>query len=159
MSEPAPAVALNEVAKTYRQASAGLEVLKSISLSVMPGEIVAIVGPSGAGKSTLLHIAGLLDRPTAGSVFFGGEDCTTMGDDRRTATRRPSGNTTSSVPFSGTSSTNATNVSRVRIFGGATEAGDKSTPQIGVYVLAFEVLSILLLVAAIGAVILTKKNV
>ena len=88
MSDAAPAVTLQEVAKTYRQASAGLEVLKSVSLSVMPGEIVAVVGPSGAGKSTLLHIAGLLDRPSAGSVFFGGEDCTAIGDDRRTAIRR-----------------------------------------------------------------------
>ena len=88
MSDAAPAVTLQEVAKTYRQASAGLEVLKSVSLSVMPGEIVAVVGPSGAGKSTLLHIAGLLDRPSAGSVFFGGEDCTAIGDDKRTAIRR-----------------------------------------------------------------------
>ncbi|MDE0174858.1 MAG: ABC transporter ATP-binding protein [Defluviicoccus sp.] len=88
MSDAAPAVALREVAKTYRQASAGLDVLKSVSLSVMPGEIVAVVGPSGAGKSTLLHIAGLLDKPSAGSVFFGGEDCTAVGDDRRTAIRR-----------------------------------------------------------------------
>ena len=88
MSDTVPAVTLQEVAKTYRQASAGLEVLKSVSLSVMPGEIVAVVGPSGAGKSTLLHIAGLLDRPSAGSVFFGGEDCTAIGDDRRTAIRR-----------------------------------------------------------------------
>ncbi len=83
-----PAVALDEVAKTYRQAGGGLDVLKSASLSIMPGEIVAIVGPSGAGKSTLLHIAGLLDRPTGGSVRFGGEDCTALGDDRRTAIRR-----------------------------------------------------------------------
>ena len=83
-----PAVALDEVAKTYRQAGGGLDVLKSASLSIMPGEIVAIVGPSGAGKSTLLHIAGLLDRPTGGSVRFGGEDCTALGDDRRTALRR-----------------------------------------------------------------------
>ena len=88
MSDPTPAVALHEVARTYRQAGAGLDVLKSVSLSVMPGEIVAVVGPSGAGKSTLLHIAGLLDRPTAGSVFFAGADCTAIGDDRRTAMRR-----------------------------------------------------------------------
>lgn len=88
MSDAAPAVTLQEVARTYRQASAGLDVLKSVSLSVMPGEIVAVVGPSGAGKSTLLHIAGLLDKPSAGSVFFGGEDCTAIGDDRRTAIRR-----------------------------------------------------------------------
>ena len=88
MSEATPAVSLRDVSRTYRQAGVGLEVLKSASLSVMPGEIVAVIGPSGAGKSTLLHIAGLLDRPTAGSVFFKGEDCTSVGDDKRTAIRR-----------------------------------------------------------------------
>ncbi len=88
MSEAPPAVALRGVARTYRQAGAGLDVLKSVSLAIMPGEIVAVVGPSGAGKSTLLHIAGLLDRPTAGAVLFAGEDCTAASDDRRTVIRR-----------------------------------------------------------------------
>ena len=88
MGDAPAAVALDRVAKTYRQAGGGLDVLRSVSLSIMPGEIVAVVGPSGAGKSTLLHIAGLLDRPTGGTVRFGGEDCTALGDDRRTAIRR-----------------------------------------------------------------------
>ena len=42
-----------------------------MSLNLQPGQKVALVGPSGAGKSTLLHILGTLDRPTAGSVFYG----------------------------------------------------------------------------------------
>ena len=51
-----------------------LEVLSGASVSVMRGELVAIVGESGTGKSTLLHILGALDRPDAGQVLYRGED-------------------------------------------------------------------------------------
>ncbi len=87
MSEPA-ALELIEVERTFRQAGSSLPVLRGASVSLQPGELVALVGPSGAGKSSLLHIAGLLERPNAGQVLVGGRDAGKMGDDARTALRR-----------------------------------------------------------------------
>ena len=62
--------------------------LRGVSFTVEPGQIVALIGPSGAGKSTLLHIAGLLERPTAGDVRIVGKSCDGLNDDRRTEIRR-----------------------------------------------------------------------
>jgi len=46
--------------------------LRSVSLAIGEGELVAVVGPSGSGKSTLLAVAGTLERPTSGSVRIAG---------------------------------------------------------------------------------------
>ena len=84
-----PALELRGIEKHYNRGTpAEVQVLRGTSLTVRPGEIVAMVAPSGAGKSTLLHIAGLLDTADAGRVFLGGEDMTDLGDRRRTAARR-----------------------------------------------------------------------
>ena len=53
-----------------------LEVLKGIDVSIRRGEVVSIIGPSGGGKSTFLRCLNLLEEPTAGKVFFDGEDIT-----------------------------------------------------------------------------------
>jgi lipoprotein-releasing system ATP-binding protein len=82
------ALELRGVRRVFKQAGAELVVLNGIDLALRPGEVVALVGPSGAGKSTLLHIAGLLERPDAGAVLIGGQDCGRLGDERRTLLRR-----------------------------------------------------------------------
>ena len=53
-----------------------LEVLKGISTTIRRGEVVSIIGPSGGGKSTFLRCLNLLEEPTAGKVFFKGQDIT-----------------------------------------------------------------------------------
>jgi len=55
-----------------RKAFGGNQVLNDISLSVSPGEVVAIIGPSGGGKSTLLRCMTLLERLDGGGLWYGG---------------------------------------------------------------------------------------
>jgi lipoprotein-releasing system ATP-binding protein len=62
------------VRKTFRMGDSTVEVLKSVDLSLKPGEFVAIEGRSGSGKSTLLHILAGLDAPDAGAVELDGVD-------------------------------------------------------------------------------------
>ena len=57
--------------KVYGSGASEVTVLAGVNLSVIEGEMVAIVGPSGAGKSTLLHLLAALDTPTSGTVYFG----------------------------------------------------------------------------------------
>jgi lipoprotein-releasing system ATP-binding protein len=82
------ALRLEGVARSFREGSAKVEVLRGVSCTVAAGEIVALLGPSGSGKSTLLQIAGLLDRPTDGEVWIEGAACGRLSDSERTATRR-----------------------------------------------------------------------
>ncbi|HYL58169.1 MAG TPA: ABC transporter ATP-binding protein [Candidatus Acidoferrales bacterium] len=60
--------------KTFYDAGREIRVLQGLDLTVRAGEEIAIVGQSGTGKSTLLHIIGSLEEPTAGRVFFEGQD-------------------------------------------------------------------------------------
>ncbi|MBR1560281.1 MAG: amino acid ABC transporter ATP-binding protein, partial [Clostridia bacterium] len=55
-----------------------LEVLKGVSLNVHKSDVLVLIGPSGSGKSTLLRSVNLLEKPTAGSVMFQGQELTTM---------------------------------------------------------------------------------
>jgi lipoprotein-releasing system ATP-binding protein len=88
MSDATPVLDLADVSRTFVQAGERLEVLRGMTLSVRPGEMVALVGPSGSGKSTLLHVAGLLERPDGGEVRIGGETTNKLSDSRRTELRR-----------------------------------------------------------------------
>ncbi|MGA7871403.1 MAG: ATP-binding cassette domain-containing protein, partial [Candidatus Binatus sp.] len=67
-------IELRSLDKTFYDADREIRVLRNLDLNVETGEEVAVVGQSGTGKSTLLHIIGSLEEPTAGKVYFEGED-------------------------------------------------------------------------------------
>ncbi len=69
-----PLLEVRGLVKSFPTGEGVIEVLRGIDLAIETGESLAILGQSGIGKSTLLHILGTLDRPTAGSVLFRGED-------------------------------------------------------------------------------------
>ena len=82
MSGSEPIIRLEQIDKTYLQGDLTIEVLKSIDLTVSPGEFIALQGASGSGKSTLMHILGLLDRPSSGRYLFQGQNVAQLADDR-----------------------------------------------------------------------------
>ena len=62
--------------------------LDGVSVDFPVGEFSAVMGPSGSGKSTLMHCLAALDRPTAGQVFLGDTDVTSLNDKQLTILRR-----------------------------------------------------------------------
>lgn len=65
---------LENVGREYEGPAEKVTVIKSLSLSITPGESIAVVGASGSGKSTLLHLLGTLDNPSWGTLHFRGRD-------------------------------------------------------------------------------------
>ncbi|MCB0269530.1 MAG: ABC transporter ATP-binding protein, partial [Calditrichaeota bacterium] len=56
--------------KTYQDNGVPVKALRSVSMTIEPGEFTVIAGPSGSGKTTLLNLIGALDVPTAGTVML-----------------------------------------------------------------------------------------
>ena len=84
----APALVLDHVSVSFGDGDSTVHALDDVSLTVHPGEFVAIVGPSGSGKSTLLAVAGALTTPQSGSVTLGGEVLDDMKDKDLARVRR-----------------------------------------------------------------------
>ena len=83
-----PILEARDVTKVYALGKARVEALRGVTMSVAPGEFVALMGPSGSGKSTLLQLLGGLDRPTTGEVVFEGRDISGLSDGQATKLRR-----------------------------------------------------------------------
>jgi putative ABC transport system ATP-binding protein len=62
--------------------------LSHVSMSLAPGESLAVMGPSGSGKSTLLHVLAGIVKATSGTVYFDGADMGRFSDTERTKLRR-----------------------------------------------------------------------
>lgn len=83
-----PALSIENVSKNYFAGADQVSALRDVNITINPGELVALMGPSGCGKSTLLNLAGLIDRPTQGSVVIGGRDASHLNDHDLTILRR-----------------------------------------------------------------------
>ncbi len=86
--ENLPVIRLDHVTKIYPLAGGNVVALDNVSLTIMPGEFIAIMGPSGSGKSTLLNQIGSLDIPTSGELCIDGINIRHLTDNELTDLRR-----------------------------------------------------------------------
>ena len=82
-----PVIDIKNVHRIFESEAGLAHILHGISLTVMPGEFMAITGPSGSGKSTLMNILGCLDRPSSGEYFLEGVNVAELDDDELTEVR------------------------------------------------------------------------
>ena len=78
--EQEPLIRLESISKLYGSGDAQVAALRSFSLRVAHGELLAVMGPSGSGKSTLMNGLGCLDTPTSGRYWFAGEDVSRLSE-------------------------------------------------------------------------------
>jgi ABC-type antimicrobial peptide transport system, ATPase component len=78
MSTTTPALEITDAVLELGDGESRVRALDEVSLTVQPGEFVAVVGPSGSGKSSLLAIAGALSHPDSGTVKVHGTDLRTL---------------------------------------------------------------------------------
>ncbi len=81
-------IEISDLSKVYRMGEHEVHALRGVSLSIEPGDFVAIMGPSGSGKSTLMQILGLLDTPSGGSYKIEGREASGLNDDELAVLRR-----------------------------------------------------------------------
>lgn len=75
-----PIIEIRDVVKRYGDGEAAIFALAGVSMTISPGEYVAIMGPSGSGKSTLMNILGALDEVTSGNYLLDGINISQLGE-------------------------------------------------------------------------------
>ena len=86
--QPEVVFAARGLTKVYHMGEVDVHALRGVDLELYAGEFVVLLGPSGSGKSTLLNILGGLDVPTAGTVYYRGQELTDFDDAALTRYRR-----------------------------------------------------------------------
>lgn len=81
-------VTVRDLCKSYRLGEERIDVLRSLSLDLAPGEMAAIMGPSGAGKTTLLNCLSAIDTPDSGDILISGKQVDFSSQSARTQLRR-----------------------------------------------------------------------
>ena len=76
-----PLIRLEQITRQYGSVPQTQTVLREVSLSIFPGELLAILGPSGSGKSTLMNIIGLLDHSDHGHYYLHDHHVNVLADD------------------------------------------------------------------------------
>ena len=87
-SQSLAAVRASGLRKVYGSGETAVHALRGVDVTFARGEFTAIMGPSGSGKSTLMHCLAGLDTATAGSVWLGDTELTSLRDDQLTTLRR-----------------------------------------------------------------------
>jgi putative ABC transport system ATP-binding protein len=83
-----PVIEFRNVSRVYGTGGTRVSALNDVTLTFPAGSWTAVMGPSGSGKSTLLHLAGGLERATAGQVVVAGQDITAASEAHLTNLRR-----------------------------------------------------------------------
>jgi len=81
-------LAARDLSRRYGSGDTAVHALRSVSVTVVEGQLTAVMGPSGSGKSTLMHLLAGLDRPTAGEVWIDRTAIAALGDGELTRLRR-----------------------------------------------------------------------
>ena len=80
MAEITAALAAESVVRQFGDGESAVRAVNEVTVSISPGEFVALVGRSGSGKTTLLNLLAGLDRPSSGKVWFEGRELSQMSE-------------------------------------------------------------------------------
>ncbi|MFA5341758.1 MAG: ATP-binding cassette domain-containing protein, partial [Clostridia bacterium] len=76
------------ICRNFKQGSQIVHALVDVNITIEPGTLTMLAGRSGSGKTTLMNIAGALDRPSSGTIFFHDREISSLSDNKRDEIRR-----------------------------------------------------------------------